>query len=199
MASSGWGSGFAATAPGRCRKPRGRHPNNDHGIVVDQDLLSDHAGIRPKGSPSIDGSAPPPDGRCRRGHPLPAKTPARAPARSPAPGSSSETNSPVDALRLVSQADRKRCVVAAEDRTRRPAPAARNPVHRVRRRPGTWLLPSWPGGPDHLQLLGVRHGKAPKHQLIEQREDGRVGAMPSANDSTATTVKAGLRERRCKA
>jgi hypothetical protein len=32
------------------------------------------------------------------------------------------------------------------------------------------------GGPDHDELFGLRHRKQAQHQLVDQGEDGRVGA-----------------------
>ena len=69
------------------------------------------------------------------------------------------------------------CEVTAEDVREGRRPLLEILVHRVGRRPRSLVAAqARSGGPDHLELLGMLDGKAPEDDLIEQREDRRVGA-----------------------
>src|ERR1019366_4829028 len=83
----------------------------------------------------------------------------------------------VDSLGLTAEAEGNGGAEAAEHAGERLRLFLEILVHRVRRHARS-AIASYvrPGGPDHDELFGLRHGQEAQHQLIDQGEDGGVGA-----------------------
>jgi hypothetical protein len=159
-------------------EPLRGHAHNRHRVIVHQEFLTDNLGVRGEARHPIIVAQHdrrmtlvdaivflrrehPPDGRA---HPQGLEEVAGHEFR-------------VDPLRLPAEAEGNIDAAAAEHAGERLGPLLEILVHRVGRHARSPIASYVrPGGPDHDELFGLRHGQEAEHQLIDQGEDGGVGA-----------------------